>query len=331
MIDFHFHFCDIRRLEEFAAVLRLAGVEKAALVSLPDNTQPGGSYNRAVISAIRKNPASFIGFGALDHRKNTSGSGPRVSYGRQVELLRQEGFSGIKLWLGKPLAEKIFSVSLRSEMIEEVFYAARESGMPVLYHAADPPDFWNVGGPYCSGDFPSFLQSIEDACYYAETFPDVVIIFAHLLFLAGGLDKLESLLVRCPNIYVDTAPGRWFLHELDDNRDMAIRLFSRFSGRILFGSDTFMFPGPVHGFSSRPEVREMAGGIKKTRNFFEKEDVMENDYPGTRKNFPMVRGLMLEPAVIESITEKNGEQFFTQKTAAADVFDTPVTVKRGGR
>ena len=313
MIDFHLHFCDRNQYDSLISTCEITGLDKAALISLPDLQRESGTFNEEILFAIHKDPARFIGFGALNHRKNSRGTGPEIPYGEQVQKMHKDGFTGVKVWLGKPLTKTLFGVSVRDSAMHEAFAAAQELGMPIVYHAADPPDFWDIGKVYGDGEFDSFEKCIEDALWCAENFPDIPFFFAHLFFLAGGLEKLKNLLVSHPNVFLDTAPGRWFFHELDSDREKAIEFFTTFSNRIVFGSDALFFDQEVYSLGAGPNEQEAIKTINRIRKFLGTEVLIDNPYPSTKDLFPEIRGLGLERRALENIMQKNVERFFIHK------------------
>ncbi|NQT60661.1 MAG: amidohydrolase family protein [Bacteroidetes bacterium] len=313
MIDFHLHFCDRNQYDTFVSICETTGLEKAALISLPDTRRDSGTFNEEVLFAIRKNPAKLIGFGALSHRKNRRGTGPEIPYNKQVQQLSEDGFTGVKIWLGKPLTKTLFGVGVRDSAVQEAFAAAQELGMPIVYHAADPPDMWDLGKVYGTGDFDSFEKCIEDAVFCAETYPDIPFFFAHLLFLAGELDELENILVSHPNVFLDTAPGRWFFHELDRRHEKSVDFFTRFSKRIVFGTDAFFFPQSFYQPQSGPGEQENITTIERISKFLETNGLVDNPYQATRDRFPELHGLGLDKESLNNIMQGNAEKFFFPK------------------
>ncbi len=312
MIDFHIHFCDREKYPDFQALADRLAIERGALVSLPDLNRREGTYNTEVIHAVRQDPDRWFAFGALDHRQDGNG---RVlqPYSEQVNNLYRQGFSGLKVWLGKPLAERLFSRDVRDPGIQEAFAAAGELRMPVLYHVADPPDFWEAGGP-CSGEeYSPFDRYIDDLIYCVERNPGVTFIVAHLMFLADRLDELSSILVRHPNLYTDTAPGRWFYAVLAQEGRQARSFFKRNSTQVLFGSDALFFPDSYGGLGSMPSLDETAATIRRIERFLATGEELDNPYPGSRERFPTVEGLRVNGEALARIMHGNALVFFLKR------------------
>lgn len=324
MIDLHVHLCDASLLPALLAYCDQAGIERAGLVSLPipytmrrespeAGSAPltpliGATFNDAIAEVLRLCPERFVGFGALAH--------PFSQYGTpksQVERLQEQGFSGVKIWEGKPGIDSHFGVRTADAAIIEAFRRAGELSMPVLYHVADPPPFWEAGGPYehhgSGTPFRTFEEYIEEMVWCAEAAPDTRFIIAHMGFLAGGLNRLGTLLERLPNIYLDLAPGRWFFAELAREAEEVKRLLVDFSSRFLLGSDAmFLPPGfPIFG---EPDVAENLKTFRRIRDFLCTDGMVDDPFPGAVN--PSVKGLGLasgspaERQAAEMICRKNG-------------------------
>lgn len=307
MIDCHLHFCDRRRFDELERFCDRMGLSHAGLVSLPDPRR--GTYNEEVRYALERNPARYAGFGCLDYRPEAL-AGP--DYARQITQLRAQGFTGLKLWIGKPAIERLIGITLWDKRIGAALEAAGECQMPVLVHIADPPDFWMPGGPLAQG-YPSFESYLERFERLLDEHPRVQFLGAHLLFLGGkGPRELQRILESHPNLSVDTAPGRWFYKVLHDHAEDTQELFATCRSRILFGSDVLFFASEDRLF---PYVDEDQNAIVLARieSFLSKKDTwFEDPYP--RPLSPGATGpqnlrtLGLPPAIVRAVCELNASR-----------------------
>ena len=300
--DLHLHFCDLARYTELEAYCRLMGVERAALISLPH--PEAGTFNSPVLSAVKKDPDRFIGFGALDYREK--------DYGRQVEAIKGAGFTGLKIWLGKPQVEKIFGLKTRDPALLEAFSAAEDLSMPVLYHAADPPDFWDSGGIYAGIEFDPFERYIGDAVFCAESFPDITFIIAHMFFLAGGLEKLTKILGSHPNIFLDLAPGRWFYYPLAADAEESRTFFRAFCNRIFLGSDALFFPESFKEFG-HVSLEDNLQTTERIIRFISSDGIVDNPYSRTAAAHPVITGLGLDKESVRKIFSGNADKYFQKK------------------
>jgi len=122
-----------------------------------------------------------------------------------------------------------------SQRLEQMQLAA-DLGMIFMVHIADP-DTW-------------FATKYADASRYGtkeeqyEPLRKLLIKFKHPWIAAhmGGspedLNFLSELLSEHPNLYLDTSATKWMVRELSKHsRQSLLEFFSRWKGRLLFGSD----------------------------------------------------------------------------------------------
>ena len=317
LTDIHIHFCDSSRLEEFLKFCDLTGIRKAGLVSLPDPKR--GTFNMPVLAAVKRAPDRFIGFGCLDHRQERT----ERSGSLQVKNLAASGFHGLKLWIGKPSVQKFFGIAMEDNYITGALKTAEDLDMPVLFHLADPPVFWNPGGPLYENTNGSSVQDsfqnwIDRGRNIFSRFTGTTFIGAHLLFLAGGLPELDTILMEHLNLMLDTAPGRWFYRILAGLKTKAAAFFTKHAGRILLGSDSFFFPENYTGWEF-PGMDKNITNLERLCSFLsadpEKRGIDdpfpwekypgEGEYDGTR-----LPCLELSDETLNAIMVNNADIFF---------------------
>jgi predicted TIM-barrel fold metal-dependent hydrolase len=272
MIDTHVHLCSTARYAELEAYCDALGIIRCALVSLPDLQI--GTYNAAILHALRTRPDRYVGFGCLDYRGWRRGT---FDPSAQVRTLKEQGFFGLKLWIGKPLVEQQIGMDLLSRPIADAVETAGELGMPVLVHVADPPEFWGSGGLYGS-QVPTFREYIDAFGSFLALHPAVQVICAHMMFLAGGLQELSGMLREYPELLLDTAPGRWCYRILSQQREEAREFFMREHRRILFGTDSMFFSETDQLFP----YRQLSDNLQTARqliSFLETDSQITDPYP----------------------------------------------------
>ncbi len=296
MIDNHIHFCDKERYEELNDLCDEARIERAGLVSLPK--MDGGSFNDAVLFAIRRSPDRFFGFGTLEYDKIH-----RLSASKQVEILKSHGFFGLKIWLGKPSIERALGIEMDSKIIIDALQSCETLHMPVLFHLGDPPPFWETGGLYANG-YPSFMEYVKRFERLISAFPNLTVICAHLMFLADGIEGLTRIMRAHPLLMLDTAPGRWFFRVLSQHKEQAIAFFGEFSDRVIFGSDAMLFPKEFSLFPYRGN-KENLKTIERIRDFLSLDRAIDDPYPWTDGGESMINGLCLPSQTVEEILNKD--------------------------
>ena len=166
--DIHLHICSTKRIPELLKYCETAGIQHAGLVSLPDSVR--GNFNNETLAAVKTDSQRFTAFGCLDHRLSRTEAGGAA----QVKRLKKDGFSGLKLWAGKPAAAQMFSLRLEDGYLTGALKAASDLEMPVLIHLADPPDFWKknmTDMPYILHHQEPFLSGLNAAAASFQGFP----------------------------------------------------------------------------------------------------------------------------------------------------------------
>ncbi len=118
----------------------------------------------------------------------------------------------------------------------EAMQTAFDLGMTFMVHVADPNTWFETRYADSSryGTKASHYEPLEIAL---DRFPTRWIA-AHMGGWPEDLNFLTGLLTRHPNLVLDTSATKWIVREISrhDARDVRA-FFSRFSGRLLFGSD----------------------------------------------------------------------------------------------
>lgn len=311
--DFHIHFCETSRLEEFLSFCEEAKIARAGLVSLPHKSW--GNFNDSILKAVNHSPERFFGFGCLDHRLSRTEKGGAA----QVKQLKADGFGGLKIWLGKPQIQAEFGIKIEDDYISGALKAAGNLGMSVLLHIADPPEFWNEGGILHNHD--NFLNWIDRGRELFNKHPNTLFVGAHFLFLAGGLSGLAEILDYHSNLLLDTAPGRWFYRPLAENKIEASAFIHRHANRLLYGSDVMFFPKK---FKTFPYIGKSENHIIVNRilhflcgSATDNDNFIDDPYPW--KDYGTLNGkgkphklpcLTLDESVVNKITNSNTNRFF---------------------
>jgi hypothetical protein len=141
---------------------------------------------------------------------------------RRIDLARQAGLGDV--------------LKLDAPHILEVMAAAHDLGMIFMVHVADP-DTWFAAKYADSGTYGTKASHYETLEPLLERF-DNPWIAAHMGGSPEHLDFLSGLLERHRNLYLDTGAAKWMVRELSrHSRRELLGFFTRWKGRILFGSD----------------------------------------------------------------------------------------------
>ncbi len=304
------------------------------MLSLPDATRI--NFNPEVLYAKARLGDRCRAFGSLDyaHLFAPERAGiPPLALDEQVAQLARCGFDGLKLWEGKPTFQSRIGMALDDVRFAPVFQSAARHALPIVLHVADPPVFWEGAATSGSGEklgwegsqesIPSFEELLRQTEEVLKHHSDCTFIFPHMLFLAGDLERLSALLEAYPNALLDLSPGVYFYGELHRRRKEAIDFFNRFSSRILFGSDGMWF------CAGQPELpqSDLAANGERTRRLFRflsSADEIDNPFPFTRDELPLVRGLALPSETLQRITLTNFRELAARSSSGSGANGTDI-------
>ena len=169
----------------------------------------------------------------------------------ELEGLLAVGCDGIKILFGKPDARKKLGTPLDSHIFTPLFDKLEETKFPVLWHIADPSEFWDsdpMPAPlwgssqnWCYDDsYPSYDSIKTEAENLFDRHLGLNLILPHFYFMSGDLKTASKFLDEHPNINIDTAPGVEMCHNCSVKVDEAREFFIKYDSRILFGTDCGM-------------------------------------------------------------------------------------------
>lgn len=232
IIDVHSHINGERATPIYSEAARHYGIELTySMTHMKD------------ISAVRTllgERVRFIAIPDFTHKDR------RISFGsafrESIPLFKNLGSKIVKFWNApriyeasdEPFHKSPFRLNAPERL--EVMREAVDLGMIFMTHVADP-DTW-------------FSTKFTDANRYGtkrqqyEIFEEVLSLFrvpwiaAHMGGYPEDLEFLSALLERNPNLYLDCSATKWIVRELSKHPPERTRaFFTRWKGRILFGSD----------------------------------------------------------------------------------------------
>jgi predicted TIM-barrel fold metal-dependent hydrolase len=245
VVDSHGHLGKADLADNMVAICDHLGFAAMGLVCVINPTRVND--NAAAMAAKFRHPDRFYLFPGLDHSGHYSaGKLKPPSLSEQARMLRTLGADGIKMLEAKPTSRKFLDIPVDSDYFAEFFTTVEEMGMPLVWHVADPEEFWV---PELT---PSWAR--ERGWGYNETFvpkeqfytevgnvlsrhPRLQVIFAHFYFLSAQLDRAEALLKAHPGVHLDLAPGIELLYNLSKDLDRTRAFFETYADRIVFGTD----------------------------------------------------------------------------------------------
>jgi predicted TIM-barrel fold metal-dependent hydrolase len=265
--------------------------------------------NPAAFVAKAEFPNRFYVFAGLDHPSPfTAGAASTPPLAEQVDRLLALGADGVKMIETKPDYRKSVDVPVDSKYYKDYFRRLEGTGLPILWHVADPEEFWDqertpnwakVQGWDYDDTFISYQRLYEEVERVLERHPQLKVIFAHFFFLSANLQRAGEIFDRHPGVHFDLAPGIELLYNLSKDPAAAREFFIKYSDRILYGTDITSGQNP-------DEARIRAGIIKRWLETDEEYRLPEGaDFLLGPPEDGVIRGLRLPADALENIYHAN--------------------------
>ncbi|RMF76336.1 MAG: hypothetical protein D6744_12420, partial [Planctomycetota bacterium] len=227
IIDFHTHVheCDATPLMLEAA--RLYGVRHiVTMTPLAD------------VDAIRRRLGSFVDFIAIPNWKQMRADDSfRRQWIADLRSFRDGGARLCKLWMA-PRMRKEYGITAKHPFLRPVLDAAAELGFDIMIHAADPSVWFSPGARYADTSvYGTKAEQFEQVEWLAELIAPRRLIGAHMGGCIEELDRLQGLLDRHANYFIDTSATKWIVREVARQPEAVRAFVIRNPDRILFGSD----------------------------------------------------------------------------------------------
>jgi len=307
IIDAHNHFDGPFAHDGLMANMKHTGSDQInILIYEQHSNNPDALRNDAALWLKCKHPDFVYIFGGLDGTGLfNKGPAPETPFPTQIQNLIDAGFDGIKLLLGKPDARKFYGHPLNSDVYKPLLDILGSTGFPVLWHIADPPEFWSehtvplwakLNRWWYDESHPTKASIEREITAVLDAHPKLNVIFPHMFFLSDRLDDAAAVLKRYPNVRFDLAPGVELLHNFTANYDAARKFFLDHADRIIFGTDIGMGNN-----NTGPERGPMLRRYLETDDHFQ---VPPDPYmtPDPR---PDLRGLKLPKDALDQIECRN--------------------------
>jgi hypothetical protein len=154
---------------------------------------------------------------------------------RNLDQFLEAGVRLVKLWSAPRGRERGLLVDAPWRIVA-LRRAAAAGVRVVMVHVGDP-DVWWTHTYQDTAKFGTKADQYEPFLRVVELFPDMTWIGAHMGGDPEHPDHLEEMLVRCPNLYLDTSATKWQVREVSPRRDAIRSLVERYPTRFLFGTD----------------------------------------------------------------------------------------------
>jgi hypothetical protein len=184
--------------------------------------------------------------------------------------------------------------------VQRIIKEAVARNMVLMSHLGDPETWYQ--GKYKSDPAKFGLRDEHYRMWEAvmTEHRDRPWLGAHMGGNPEDLPRLQSLLDRFPNLFLDCSATRWMVREISSQRDSARAFFIRNQDRILFGSD--QVSGDDRGFDFLASRWWCHRKLWET-DYVGPSPIYDPDLPDDRQ--PVLRGLALPDAVIQKMYHDN--------------------------
>ena len=168
-------------------------------------------------------------------------------YLEQVKHCVALGFDGMKMLEAKPTTRKDLNIRLDDACYDAYFSHLEETRFPVLFHVADPPEFWDAekapdwavaAGWVYDGSYPPYSQFYEEVDNVLRKHPKLHAIFAHFYFLSGDPDAAQRFLDEHPNVSLDLTAGVEMYVNFSKDPEFWRGFLTKNADRIIYGTDS---------------------------------------------------------------------------------------------
>jgi predicted TIM-barrel fold metal-dependent hydrolase len=190
---------------------------------------------------------------------------------------------------------------LDAPALRPIFKEIYARNMAIMTHVGDPDTWYH--GKYAK-DVAKY--GVRDDHYkmwetmLAQHPKELPWIGAHMGGNPENLPRLQALLDKYPNLYLDCSATRWIVREISKQREAAREFFIRNADRILFGSD--QVSGDDRGFDF------LASRFWAHRKLWEtayigQTPIFDPDLPEDQQ--PVMHGLALPDEVLQKLYREN--------------------------
>lgn len=302
--------CHLRSVEEIAPLVEAChGVGFDTMNIVCGCTHPGRNSTPQAFAAKATHPELFTVFAGLDHSAWWSQGQVRTpSLADQVDRLVSFGADGIKLLETKPTSRDALPIPSDDAYFEAFFERVEECGLPLVWHVADPEEFWDPARTpaWAATKGWGYDDSVvSKEALYAEVqnvlarHPALKAVFAHFYFLSADLPRAGAFLDAYPNVLLDLAPGIEMCHNLSADPGRSREFFVAYAERIVFGTD----------ISSSQSLRQARARADIVRRWLETDEAFAvgpeaDELLGEAEDGPIV-GLSLPPEALGNIYHEN--------------------------
>ncbi len=297
--DCHYHIDRHYKLSDSIKYLRMnqgyLGMDKIVLLCFTEDSMQVDPYENVrglyFKEFLGDSIYTFAGLHSYLDERDTA-----EYYLSQIEFFYNAGFDGIKIMgEGKAACRKFFNHKLDDERFDKFFAFAEETGFPMLIHAGDVPNSEEMRRG-CDTVHTEMLNVLEK-------YPKLQITFAHMMFLTDNIEKLTEIFEKYPNVSIDLALGG-FMRDVSNNIEEWRAFFTKYSDRILFGTDNY------NNFITNDDCFELIVRNEPVRKLLEYKDTFTARVYGVKTVF---NPLLISKEAIDNIYRNNFVRLYGEK------------------
>ena len=304
IFDAHTHIRVPGALDFMRSYIRDAGLEGLAIASFGCDEDGCCAEQNILPLLFKQREERIYAFGSLLY-PSVPCEKPEGDWKpeKQAAQLLDIGCDGFKILESKPDSRKMVGLALDSPVYEPMFQLLEEREALLLWHVADPPEFWDAkiapafaveAGWVYDDSFLSWEEIVGDVFRVLERHPRLRAVLAHFFFHSGSLEMAQAVMDRFPAVCFDLTPGIEMYENFSADPEGWRRFFIHNAGRILFGTDTDEAGSDIMCETEKSPALTVA----HIRRFLETgEEFRFWDRP--------VRGLCLPEQVLDRIYYKN--------------------------
>lgn len=288
-IDWHTHLLALRHAEGWFEAAEHYGIDKFVTMA---------PLEEAV--GLQRRYGERLRFIAIPQWGDTS------VHWRDNWLRRIEGFYNLGSRIAKfhmaPGTMAMRGWRLHDEVARPLLEEVKARGMIFMSHIGDP-DGWYAGKYADAAKFGTRDEHFAMWEELLERYAPRPWVGAHLGGNPENLPRLQRLLDRHPNVYLDLSATRWIVRELSKQRDAAREFIIHNQDRLLFGTD--QVSGNDRGFDF------LASRFWAHRKLWEtayvgETNIRDPDLP--LESQPTFRGLALPTEVLQKLYHDNAQK-----------------------
>ena len=253
-VDIHNHQFGMPTMDLGILIREMDKLNMAVMTNLSGRGRGSTAHLENALQNVKSNyPKRFLVFTNVDFAGIDDADWTKRTV-KQLEDDVKKGASGLKIYKSLGMFSKDSKgerIPIDDPRIDPVWAKCGELGIPVLIHAADPPQFWQSidaknerwlelkthPGRRHDNDPVSWETIIAEQHHIFAKHPKTKFINAHLGWYGSNLKKLGELMDRFPNMYTEIGA---VIAELGRQPRAANAFITQYQDRVLFGKDSWV-------------------------------------------------------------------------------------------